>query len=58
MIILQHVIRAVAMMLALLLMQGCSSMELAIDLYKKQKRDAAEKSVLAAPRYKVETPIK
>ena len=41
MITLQHVIRAFAMMLTLLMMQGCSSMELAIDLYKKQKRDAA-----------------
>ena len=38
MITLQHVIRAFAMTLALLMMQGCSSMELAIDLYKKHKR--------------------
>ena len=58
MITLQHVIRAFAMMLALLMLQGCSSMELAIDLYKKQKRDAAGGSVVAAPRYKVGNPYK
>ena len=58
MITLQHVIRAFTIMLALLMMQGCSSMELAIDLYKKQKRDAAGGSVVAAPRYKVGNPYK
>ena len=46
------------MMLALLMMQGCSSMELAIDLYKKQTRKAVEESVAAAPRYKVGNPYK
>ena len=29
--------QGLCMMLALLMMQGCSSMELAIDLYKKTK---------------------
>ena len=56
MITLQHVIRAFAMISALLMLQGCSSMELAIDLYKKQKRDVAGGSVVAAPRYKVGNP--
>ena len=30
------------MALTLLMMQGCSSMELAIDLYKKQTRETVE----------------
>ena len=37
MIKVQRLITALAMMLALLMLQGCSSMELAIDFYKKQK---------------------
>ena len=43
MITVQHVIRAFVMTLTLLMMQGCSSMELAVDLYKKQKRETARK---------------
>ena len=42
----------------LLMLQGCSSVELAIDLYKKQKRDTTEEAVVAAPRYKVGNPYK
>jgi rare lipoprotein A len=58
MITLHHVIRAFAMALILLMMQGCSSVELAVDLYKKQKRETAEEAVVAAPRYKVGNPYK
>ena len=42
----------------LTVLQGCSSVELAIDLYKKQKRDTTEEAVVAAPRYKVGNPYK
>ena len=38
MITVQYIIRAFSVTLALLMMQGCSSMELAVDLYKKQNR--------------------
>ena len=58
MIALQHGIRAFAMALTMLVMQGCSSVELAVDLYKKQKRDAAKSAVVAAPHYKVGKPYK
>ena len=58
MITLHHVIRAFAMALILLMMQGCSSVELAVDLYKKQKRETADEAVVAAPRYKVGNPYK
>ena len=37
MITLQHVIRAFAMLIAMLMMQGCTSVELAVDIYKKHK---------------------
>ena len=42
----------------LTMLQGCSSVELAIDLYKKQKRDTTKDAVVAAPRYKVGNPYK
>ena len=58
MITLRHVISALALALTLLMMHGCSSVELAIDLYKKQKRDSAEITVVAEPRYKVGNPYK
>ena len=58
MIMLQHVIRVLAMALTLLMMQGCSSIELAVDLYKKQTRDMAKRSVVSAPHYKVGNPYK
>ena len=58
MITFQHVIRAFAIALTLLIMQGCSSLELAVDLYKKQTRDTVERSVVSAPRYKVGNPYK
>ena len=58
MIALQHVIRALAIAFALLMMQACSSVELAFDLYKKQKRDSVESAAVAAPRYKVGKPYK
>ena len=59
MITLQHVTKAFAVALMLLMLPGCTSMELAIDLYKKQTRDAAEDEVVvAAPRYKVGNPYK
>ena len=58
MITLQHVIRAFAIALTLLMMPGCSSLELAVDLYKKQTRDTVERSVVSAPRYKVGNPYK
>ena len=38
----QKVIRAFVLALTLVLMQGCSSLELAVDLYKKQKRKTTE----------------
>jgi rare lipoprotein A len=41
-----------------MMLQGCSSVELAIDLYKKQKRETTEDVVVAAPRYKVGNPYK
>ena len=46
------------MAIVLLMLQGCSSVELAIDLYKKQKRETTEEAVVAAPRYKVGNPYK
>ena len=58
MITLHHSFRAFAMALVLLMMQGCSSLELAVDLYKKQTRDKVENSVVSAPRYKVGNPYK
>ena len=58
MITVQHVIRAITVALMLLMLQGCTSMELAIDLYKKQTREDAEDKVVAAPRYKVGNPYK
>ena len=59
MITLQHVTKAIFMVLMLLMLPGCASMELAVDLYKKQTREAAEdEGVVAAPRYKVGNPYK
>ena len=52
----QEVIRAFVLALTLVLMQGCSSLELAVDLYKKQKRKTTEGAVVAAPRYKIGNP--
>ena len=54
----KHVSRAFSMAFTLLMLQGCSSVELAIDLYKKQKRETTEEAVVAAPRYKVGNPYK
>lgn len=54
----KHVSRAFSMAFILTVLQGCSSVELAIDLYKKQKRDTTEDAVVAAPRYKVGNPYK
>ena len=54
----QNVIRAFVLALTLVLMQGCSSLELAVDLYKKQKRETTEGAVVAAPRYKIGNPYK
>ena len=42
MITLQHVIKAIAVALTLLVLPGCTSMELAVDLYKKQTREAGK----------------
>ena len=39
----QNVIRAFVLALTVVLMQGCSSLELAVDLYKKQKRETTGK---------------
>jgi rare lipoprotein A len=58
MIKLKYVVSACSMALILLILQGCSSVELAIDLYKKQKRETTEDAVVAAPRYKVGKPYK
>lgn len=58
MITLQHIMRACSVTLTLLMMQSCSSVELAVDLYKKQNRVTAEGAVVAAPRYKVGKPYK
>ena len=58
MIKLKHFSRAFSMAFTLLMLQGCSSVELAIDLYKKQKRETTEDVVVAAPRYKVGNPYK
>ena len=59
MITLRHVTKAIFMALMLLLLPGCTSMELAFDLYKKQTREAAEGEVVVpAPRYKVGNPYK
>ena len=54
----KHVSRAFSMAFILTMLQGCSSVELAIDLYKKQKRETTEDAVVAAPRYKVGNPYK
>ena len=54
----KHVSRAFLMAFILTMLQGCSSVELAIDLYKKQKRETTEDVVVAAPRYKVGNPYK
>ena len=48
MIKLKYVVSACSMALILLILQGCSSVELAIDLYKKQKRETTEDAVVAA----------
>ena len=58
MIKLKYVVSACSMALILLILQGCSSVELAVDLYKKQKRETTEDAVVAAPRYKVGKPYK
>jgi rare lipoprotein A len=54
----KHVSRAFSMAFISMMLQGCSSVELAIDLYKKQKRETTEDVVVAAPRYKVGNPYK
>ena len=54
----KHVSRAFSMAFISMMLQGCSSVELAIDLYKKQKRETTEDAVVAAPRYKVGKPYK
>ena len=41
----QNVIRAFVLALTLVLIQGCSSLELAVDLYKKQKREDMAKAL-------------
>ena len=58
MITVHHVIKFFAMAVTLLVMHGCSSVELAVDLYKKQNREMAKSAVVAAPRYKVGNPYK
>ena len=54
----KHVSRAFSMAFISMMLQGCTSVELAIDLYKKQKRETTEDVVVAAPRYKVGNPYK
>ena len=58
MINLQHVIKPFAIALTLLMLSACTSVELVVDLYKKQNRDTAKSAVVAAPRYKVGKPYK
>ena len=59
MITVQHVTKAIAVALMLLMLPGCTTMELAVDLFKKQTREAVkDEVVVAAPRYKVCNPNK
>ena len=58
MISLQDVTKAYAVAVTLLILPGCTSMELAVDLYKKHKRGTNGDIVTAAPRYKVGNPYK
>jgi len=60
---LQHFKSAVLLGIAMLVLQACTSAELAVDFYKKHKRQtekagASAAVVVAAPRYKVGNPYK
>lgn len=57
MIKLQHATKASALLLAMLMLPGCTSMELAVDILKKHKLES-DVDVVAAPRYKVGNPYK
>jgi len=57
MVVLAQVIRGVGIVIVAVFLHGCTSAELAIDLYKKQKRSTDEQiEVVAEPRYKVGNP--
>ncbi|MDC1120671.1 septal ring lytic transglycosylase RlpA family protein [Alphaproteobacteria bacterium] len=59
MINMQHAAKALGIVLSVLILQGCTSAELAIDFYKKHKRGSQNNTdVVAAPRYKVGNPYK
>jgi len=50
----QSLIKALFLLSAMLLLQGCTTAELAIDLFKKQQRNSAQNG--AKPHYKVGNP--
>ena len=52
----KHLTRAFSVAFIFMILQGCSTVELAIDLYKKEKRETKVDTVVAAPRYKVGKP--
>jgi rare lipoprotein A len=59
MIKMQHATKALGIVLSVLIFQGCTSAELALDFYKKHNRGGQNNTdVVAAPRYKVGNPYK
>lgn len=52
----KHLTRAFSVAFIFMILQGCSTVELAIDLYKKEKRETKVDTVVAVPRYKVGKP--
>ena len=56
----QHATKVFGIVLFVLILQGCTSAELAIDFYKKQKRSSQNNTdvVVAAPHYKIGNPYK
>ena len=59
MIKMQHATKVLGIVLSVLILQGCTSAELAIDFYKKHKRSSQNNSgVVATPHYKIGNPYK
>ena len=59
MINMQHAAKALGIVLSVLILQGCTSAELAIDFYKKHKRSSQNNTgVVATPHYKIGNPYK
>ena len=55
----QHATKMLGIVMSVLILQSCTSAELAIDFYKKHKRSSQnDTNVVAAPHYKIGNPYK